>query len=140
MTQVDFYTHVDNKLSFACQITAIAVAKQLPVLVYAPSAEDAAKLDALLWTTPPLSFVPHCAPENRLAPETPVIIAHQPHEFHHHRVLVNLRTEWPPFFSRFERLIEIVSKDEADKAAARARWKFYKDRGYQMQSHDMSPK
>jgi len=139
MTQVDFYTQVDDKLLFACQITAKAVAKRLPVLIYASDAAQAGAIDRLLWTTPTTSFIPHCAPTHRLAKETPVIIAHAPQDnFLHHDILVNLQNEWPPFFSRFERLIEIVSQDEADKAAGRARWKFYKDRGYQLQNHDMS--
>lgn len=139
MTSVDFYTHVDDKLLFACQITAKAVAKKQPVLIYAEPREAAA-LDALLWTTPALGFIPHCGPAHKLAAETPVIIAHEPHDFHHHDVLVNLRAEWPPFFSRFERLIEIVSTDDGDRTAARERWKFYKDRGYALNSHDMSRK
>ena len=138
MTQVDFYTQVENKLLFACQITTKAMSRKLPVLLYAADAGQAAMLDSLLWTAPALSFIPHCSAGHRLAAATPVIIAHEPHEFHHHEVLVNLQPEWPPFFSRFERLVEIVSTDEADKAAARQRWKFYKDRGYQLQSHDMS--
>lgn len=138
MTQVDFYTQVENKLLFACQLTAKVLAKKLPVLLYAADAGEAATLDSLLWTSSALSFIPHCAPGHRLAAMTPVIIAHEPHDFHHHHVLVNLQSQWPPFFSRFERLVEIVSQDEADKTAARARWKFYKDRGYELYSHDMS--
>jgi DNA polymerase-3 subunit chi len=52
-------------------------------------------------------------------------------------VLVNLRAEWPPFFGRFERLIEIVSTDEDDRSRARERYKFYRDRGYQIRTHDL---
>ena len=56
----------------------------------------------------------------------------------HDEVLINLRPEWPPFFSRFQRLIEIVSLDEEDRSQARARFKFYRDRGYEIKSHDLS--
>ena len=38
-------------------------------------------------------------------------------------------------FERFERLIDIVSSDEADKLAGRARWRHYKDRGYAIRTH-----
>ena len=44
----------------------------------------------------------------------------------------------PPFFSRFERLAEIVSLDEADIASGRERWKFYKARGYEIRSFNLS--
>ena len=53
-------------------------------------------------------------------------------------MLLNLRGEWPPFFSRFERLIEIVSLDDEDKRLARERYKFYRDRGYEIRNHDLS--
>ncbi len=140
MTQVDFYLQVDDKPTFVCQIAAKAVSQKMGVLIYTATAADSAALDSLMWTKPALGFLPHCQPTHRLAAETPVIIAHEPHEFLRHDVLVNLRPEWPPFFSRFERLVEIVSNDETDKSAARARWKFYNDRGYPLRKHDMAAK
>jgi DNA polymerase-3 subunit chi len=33
-------------------------------------------------------------------------------------------------------LIEIVGADEADKVLARDRYKFYRDRGYELRSYD----
>jgi len=53
-------------------------------------------------------------------------------------VLVNLHAAPPPFFSRFERMVEIVTRDEADAAAGRERWKFYKARGYEIRSFNLS--
>jgi DNA polymerase-3 subunit chi len=53
-------------------------------------------------------------------------------------VLINLHALPPPFFSRFERLAEIVSRDEVERAAGRERWKFYKARGYEIRSYDLS--
>ena len=55
----------------------------------------------------------------------------------HDEVLLNLRPEWPPFFSRFQRLIEIVSFDDGDRATARERFRFYRDRGYEIRTHDL---
>jgi DNA polymerase-3 subunit chi len=60
--------------------------------------------------------------------------------FVHDDILLNLRQDQPAFFSRFQRLIEIVGMDDADKAAARVRYKFYRDRGYEIRQHDMSGK
>jgi DNA polymerase III subunit chi len=53
-------------------------------------------------------------------------------------VLVNLHPEPPPFFSRFERLAEIVGASEDDLLAGRARFRFYRERGYDMRQHDWS--
>ena len=53
-------------------------------------------------------------------------------------ILINLQINHPPFFSRFRYLVELVSADESDKAAARIRYKFYRDRGYEIKSSDMA--
>ena len=138
MTQIDFYFHVENKLQTACTLSAKACARGLKVLAFCADFEASQKFSRLLWTAPPVSFIPHCMPDDPLAAVTPVIIDHAGSNLLHDQVLINLRAEWPPFFSRFQRLIEIVSLDEADRGHARARFKFYRDRGYTIQSHDLS--
>jgi DNA polymerase-3 subunit chi len=50
-------------------------------------------------------------------------------------ILVNLGPELPARFERFERLIDIVSSEDADKLAGRTRWRHYKDRGYAIRTH-----
>jgi DNA polymerase-3 subunit chi len=138
MTQIDFYTHVGNKLGVACRLAAKAHAQGLRVAVLCPDAATAQSVDRLLWTTSPLAFVPHCQASHPLAPRTPVVIDHEGVAPAHDEVLLNLRTEWPPVFSRFQRLIEIVSQNDSDRAEARARFKFYRDRGYEIRTHDLS--
>ena len=138
MTQIDFYFHVENKLQTACALSAKACARGLRVLAFCADAEAGQKFSRLLWTAQAVSFIPHCAANDPLAPVTPVIVDHDGSHLPHDEVLINLRADWPPFFSRFKRLIEIVSLDEADRSDARARFKFYRDRGYAIQSHDLS--
>jgi DNA polymerase-3 subunit chi len=53
-------------------------------------------------------------------------------------VLINLHDAPPPFFSRFERLAEVVGADEAGAAAARERFRFYRERGYELRTHNLS--
>ncbi len=137
MTQIDFYTHVDNKLQTACQLVAKAYERKLRVLVFTPDVTMSNKLDTMLWTTPAIGFLPHALAGMPIAAETPIIIDHQADDLAHDQVLVNLRDEWPPFFSRFQRLIEIVSVDENDRLAARERYSFYRDRGYPIKSHNL---
>jgi len=62
--------------------------------------------------------------------ETPVVLSTGEGELPHHDVLLNLGDEWPPFFASFERLLEIVALDDEDKQKARGRYRFYKERGY----------
>lgn len=138
MTQVDFYTNVSDKLGTACRIVAKGYSLKHRIVVFCPDAEVAQRIDRLLWTSLPTGFVPHCSPSDALAPLTPVIVDHRGEEPVHDQVLVNLRDERPSFFGRFERLIEIVSVDEEDRRNARERFRFYRDRGYEIRTHDLT--
>jgi DNA polymerase-3 subunit chi len=138
MTQIDFYTHVEDKLRVACRLAAKAYAQGLRVAVICPDSETAQRVDRQLWTTPATGFIPHCAPDDPLAGETPVTIDAFGTEPAHDEVLINLRPECPPYFGRFRRLVEIVGLADPDCAAARERYRFYRDRGYPIRTHDLS--
>jgi DNA polymerase-3 subunit chi len=138
VTQIDFYSNVADKLATACRIAAKAYARGNRMLVLCPDAETAARLDRMLWVSPPTAFVPHCAATDALAAVTPIVLDHTGAEPAIDQVLLNLRPEWPSFFGRFERLVEIVSLDEGDKAQARNRFRFYRDRGYELRNHDLN--
>jgi DNA polymerase-3 subunit chi len=138
MTQIDFYTHVQDKQLFACKLSAKALEQGLRVLVLTPDENSAVRMDQMLWSVPATGFLPHCRARSELAAVTPLIVDHDPGELAHEQVLLNLSGDRPAFFSRFQRLIEIVTTDEADREAARERFRFYRDRGYEIRSHDMS--
>jgi DNA polymerase-3 subunit chi len=55
----------------------------------------------------------------------------------HDDVLVNLDRDQPAAFARFHRLVEIVGRDDDDKQAARDRYRFYRDRGYEIHTHKL---
>jgi DNA polymerase-3 subunit chi len=138
MTQIDFYTHVDNKLQTLCTLAAKAIGKGARLMILTPDPETTERVDKLLWTQPAIGFLPHCRAHHRLAAVTPIVLDHSPEPVAHEEVLVNLCSECPPVFSRFERLIEIVSLDDADREQARARFRFYRERGYDIRTHDLS--
>lgn len=139
MTQVDFYTHVEDKLKTACALAGKAFARGMKLTLCCPDAETAQRLDRMLWTTPATGFLPHCAPGDPLAAQTPVIIDHSADDsLLHDELLINLRPQQPPYFGRYQRLIEIVSLDDGDRAGARERFRFYRDRGYEIRTHDLS--
>ena len=138
MTQIDFYIHVEDKARTACRLAAKAFAQELRMTVLCPDAATAARLDRMLWTYSSTGFVPHCLAHDPLAPVTPIVVDGEGVEPDHDQLLLNLRTEWPPLFSRFQRLIEIVSLDDEDRRLARERYRFYRDRGYEIRSHNLS--
>jgi DNA polymerase-3 subunit chi len=137
VTQIDFYTHVERKLHTACQLCAKATSQGSKLFVFTPDAETTRQLDRLLWTTPATGFVPHCRPRDPLAGVTPVLISEHPEPLSHDEVLLNLHPEVPTFFSRFQRVIEIVTTDEADRQQGRKRYRFYRDRGYELRDHNL---
>jgi len=138
LTRVDFYFNADSRLQVACQLAAKALQQRLRVLVYAPDDAIARELDRMLWTYQAIGFVPHCMASDPLAVETPVLISRDAQPTGHDEVMMNLHIETPPAFSRFQRLVEIVGAEEADRQAARDRFRFYRDRGYEIASHDLA--
>jgi DNA polymerase-3 subunit chi len=138
MTTIDFYTRVDDRLAVAAKIVAKAFAMHGSVRVLTPDLETTDALDRLLWISPALSFLPHCRMDAALAAETPIWIDHAREHEGPVAVLVNLCSDPPPFFGRFERLAEIVGADESDAAAGRVRYKYYRERGYELRTHDLS--
>ncbi len=139
MTRVDFYYNADSKLAIACIIASKALRKKMRVAIYSSEDLVASAIDNLLWHNPVTGFLPHCLENHVLAEETPVVIIQGKSALAYYDVLVNLDKHTPPFFSRFPRLIEIVSAvDQADLHAARERFRFYKNRGYALSHHDMT--
>ncbi|MHB0974859.1 MAG: DNA polymerase III subunit chi [Thiobacillus sp.] len=137
MTEITFYTFADNPLDVARRVAAKAHGQGRQVMIYAPDAAVASAIDRLLWTTPALSFVPHCRDSDALAAETPVLIGANADALRQADVMINLHTEQPPAFARFERLIEIVGQDEAGREQGRTRYRFYQARGYALKTHDL---
>lgn len=137
MTRVDFHFNAPDKLQYASRLVRKAYRAGQRVVVFA-EAGAVAELDRTLWTFSPTDFIPHVRASDPLAPQTPVILCSEACETPHADVLVNLSRETPAFFSRFERLVEVVTADEDDRGSARARWRFYRDRGYPLQSHDLA--
>ena len=137
MTTIDFYTHVADRLAVAARIVAKAYASHRNVRVLTPDRASTDALDRLLWMQTALSFLPHCRMDSALAADTPIWIDETAEHNGPCAVLVNLNADPPPFFSRFERLAEIVGKDESDIAAARERFRFYRERGYELRTHNL---
>lgn len=137
MTSIDFYTHCADPLRIVVQLVAKAWQQHGTVRVLTADETMTAGLDDLMWKWPATGFMPHCRLASSLAGETPIIVDHVVEHRGPAAVLVNLQPSPPSFFARFERLAEIVSDRADDIAAGRERWKFYKERGYEMRSHSL---
>lgn len=142
MTEVAFHFNAPDKVAYACRLLRKAVGSGARVVVTADNPSVLQKLDVMLWAFAPLEFVPHCrgnSPAFMLA-TSPVVLTESVHATPHQQVLVNLGGEVPEGFERFERLIEVVTLDDDDRAGARGRWKHYASRGYAIVRHDLNLK
>ena len=73
MTSIDFYFNATDRFEVACRLAGKALAQKKRMLIYAPDADVAHKIDQMLWTWPAVSFVPHCFAGDGLAADTPVL-------------------------------------------------------------------
>ena len=137
MTSIDFYTHVNDRFEVVAKLVAKAFTQHRSVRVLTSDPESTETLDRMLWLQPATGFLPHCRVDSRLAAETPIWIDHVLEHQGPAAVLINLHHSPPPFFSRFERLAEIVGVDPAGTAAARDRYRFYRERGYELRTHNL---
>jgi DNA polymerase-3 subunit chi len=138
VTTIDFYFNAEDPLQVACRLAAKAVSQKKRMVIYAPDADTASRIDKMLWTWQAIGFTPHCAAGDELAAETPVLIACGEEAPEGCGLLLNLSAQTPPHFARFERLFEVVPAEEAGRAAGRSRYRFYLDRGYKIANHDLA--
>ncbi len=143
MTQVDFYILNDSQPGalplFTCRLTEKAYMQGHQVYIHAASDGQLRHLDELLWTFRDGSFLPHKIhdPESGNAGEQPILLGRAVEPEGPGDVLLNLAEEVPVFFSRFNRVAELVGGDDSQIAAARNRYRFYKDRGYTLNTHNL---
>ena len=138
MTRVTFYFNANDKAEVAMRLAGKAYGAGKSVLVYEPDAVRADALDRLFWTASQLSFLPHVRCGHPLANQTPILIGDKPEELAQADVIINLGQETPACFARFERLLEVVGRDEADRERGRAAFRFLRERGYALDTHDLS--
>ncbi|HVC49550.1 MAG TPA: DNA polymerase III subunit chi [Burkholderiales bacterium] len=137
MTRIDFYTHVDNSLHLASVLCGKAQAQGSRIFVLTKDRDMSAALDEFMWSFRPASFIPHCRVDADIANLTPVIIGERLSGDTHDEIMLNLSGGIPEQFSRFQRLIEIVTLDDMDTSRARERVINYRNRGYAVTFHSM---
>jgi len=141
MTRVDFYILQDSRLDarheFICKLAEKAYKRGHHVYINTASDQQLNLLDELLWTFRDGSFLPHkryCTGE---PDEQPILLGHAIEPDGPDDVLVNLADDIPAFFSRFNRVAELVGGDDTQRETARERYRFYKDRGYTLNTHKL---
>jgi len=162
MTRVDFYVlpdaDADNRNTLICKLAEKAFRHDKPVFIHADDQSLLQQLDDHLWNFRRDSFVPHrllegsnANPLNEPDDSAANVIANAEHSqidtdpvqlstggpSTDRVVLINLASKVPPFFSRFERALEVINQADSVRDSARERYRFYQQRGYPLKTHKM---
>ncbi len=156
MAQVDFYILNDssgrNINQMVCRLCNKALENGMQVFIYTCTEQQAQILDELLWTYKSDSFIPHCIISDDFLPVSPaktenfnypVVIKAANSELDQQLptqfkgLLINLSQTIPPFIQYFERIAEMVDKDETEKQLARERYRLYRQQDHTLNKYDL---
>jgi DNA polymerase-3 subunit chi len=140
MPRADFYLIAKPRfraepLRLVCELAKRAFAAEQPTLILTRSQDQAEALDELLWAFDEDAFIPHQLAGDDDDAITAVLIAPPGVATADRPLVINLRDECAP--GLFERVLEVVPADEAERAGSRERWKTYKAAGFEVAKHDM---
>jgi len=139
LTHVNFYQvpgDYQNALALACELTVSAASSHHDVLLHVPDHRVGAQLDQLLANHPRAAFTTYSVAAQ---PRHAISISWGDTPRQHHGLLINLcPTATADWFSRFDKLIEIVYDDHSVTEHKRARYRYYRDRGYPLGFQEQS--
>ncbi|WP_020183591.1 DNA polymerase III subunit chi [Methylotenera sp. 1P/1] len=140
MTSIGFYFNVADKPLLVNQLVQKALRQHRQVTLFTADEATANVLSDQVWQFEPTAFNANVLANHALAQATPVLLEWQAQRVQQDDLLINLQPMQLTMFSRFKHLFELVGLDELDKAEARKRFAFYRDRGYDIKSVDMLKK
>jgi DNA polymerase III subunit chi len=140
MPRADFYLidkprFREDPLLLVCELARRAFDSGQHALILVRSGEQADELDEKLWEFDADAFIPHQIAGDDDDAITPVLIVAPGTATPDRRLVINLRDECAP--GLFERVLEVVAADEAERTGSRERWKTYKAAGFDVGKHDM---
>lgn len=139
MTRVSFYllSSQDDRASlhFACRLARKAHGLGQRVHIRTADTHATEALDQLLWTFDDTAFLPHGTDVED--PDSPITLHDSASPRDRCDVLINLASDVPEYFGRFERVADLVSGSEASRNLGRERYRFFKERGYPLEHHEI---
>ncbi len=137
MTRIDFYlltsSSPDLRLDYACRLAYKAWRRGHHVYLNCTDVEQAETLDRLLWSFRADAFMPHGLAGDPSADIVACGSGKPPAA--HNDLLINLTDSTAESFSSFTRMAEIVIEHDSVRLSARERYRFYRERGYPLETH-----
>lgn len=143
MTRVDFYllsAAAGNTVAAVCRLCDKAVSAGTRLYLRTPDAALADEMDGALWSFRQGGFIAHEKHTGAVIeePQPPVLIGAIEPPPTHRGILINLGQDVPPWFSSFERVLEVVPEDAAARATSRERFRYYRERGYELKTFEQN--
>lgn len=139
LIRVDFYLLNNDQPQaawlVACRLLEKAYHRGHRVFVYCDTSKDVEHLDELLWTYKDDSFIPHNIQGEGPEPPPPIQIGcgAEPRGFND--ILLNMAITIPPYFTRFKRVMEVVSGNDTAKEISRAHYREYRANHCELHTH-----
>ena len=140
MPRADFYLidkprFREQPLLLVCELAKRAFAAQQPALILARDHAQAEAIDELLWAFDEDAFIPHQLAGDEDDADTAVLIVPPGVDTPDRPLLINLREACAD--GSFQRVLEVVAADPAERDGSRERWSEYRRRGFEVSKHDM---
>lgn len=143
MTLVNYYILPDSfpqaRENFACRLLQQTSRLGHRIYIHCDNPEQAKALDEYLWQFQAQSFLPHKLLDAQGA-ACSIEIGAGNEPGNHDDLLINLSQTIPPFYSRFQRVVEIVSQEPQCLIKGREKYRFYKERNYPLKHIDLRKK
>lgn len=139
MYKIDFHFNVPNRIEYACLAARTVRRRGLTLAAWSSDEARLRALDAMLWRFDDLSFLPHVRAESPQAAETPILLSSDLSALRGDVLLLlddGLPPDWQNAFSRFERIIDVVSTVPEELAASRNRYRAYRAAGVELAAYD----
>lgn len=139
MTRISFYVlkgdSEQDRQAFACRLIEKAYYQGMKIYIHSDNEQQIEQFNQVLWAFRADSFVPHELVSNDGSDTScPILLGHTAPPPRMMDLLINLANTQPHFFSQFERVAEFINDDDTIKIAGRDRYRFYQQRGYQLET------
>ncbi|HTH66684.1 DNA polymerase III subunit chi [Rhodanobacter sp. T12-5] len=140
MPRADFYLidkprFREQPLLLVCELAKKAFAAQQPTLILTRDYAQAEAIDELLWAFDDDVMIPHQLAGDDDDADTAVLIVPPGIETADRPLLINLRETCA--VGRYQRVLEVVAADPAERDGSRARWREYQRLGFELHKNDM---
>jgi DNA polymerase-3 subunit chi len=138
--RADFYLiakprFAEQPLLLVCKLVQKAFAREQRVLILAREQAQAEEIDDLLWAFDEDAFIPHQLAGSDDDAEIPVLIAAPGTDTPLRPLVINLRSD--AVSADVERVLEVVAADPGEREGSRARWRHYREAGFEVRKFDM---